>query len=94
MGPIDAFWHLLNFGAVAALAAGLAAAFAKLLWRSALASRPWLRLAAAAFGAALVVQVAGLLLLERDGRMATYLTMVPAMAAALWWAGFRPGSSR
>lgn len=94
MGLVDALWHLLNFGAVAALAAAMAAALAKGLWRRELAGRSWWRLAAAAFLAALLVQGLGLWWLERDGRMATYLAMVPAMAAALWWAGFRPASTR
>jgi hypothetical protein len=31
----------------------------------------------------------GLVVFERDGRMATYAGMVLACAAALWWAGFR-----
>jgi hypothetical protein len=38
-----------------------------------------------------VALLAGLLIQGRDGRMATYLGMVVACAAGLWWAGFGPG---
>ena len=49
------------------------------------------RLASWASGAGLAALVAGLLLFGRDGRMATYLLLVLASAAALWWSGFGPG---
>ena len=44
MGPLDAFWHLLNFFLPALWVAVLAAAAAKLLWRRALAAVSWRRL--------------------------------------------------
>ena len=36
--------------------------------------------------------IAGLVVFEHDGKMATYAAMVVACAAALWWAGFRRGA--
>ena len=91
MGPLDALWHLLNFAAPA-LGVGLLGAFgAKLMWRRELHAASWLRLAAWAAGAGLGALVAGVLLFERDGRMATYLMLVVACGCALWWAGFGPG---
>lgn len=89
MGAIDLFWHLANLFAVSLLFGLVAASGAKLLWRRALASVAWLRLALACGGAAMVVTVAGLAVFGRDGRMATYALMVPAGALALAWAGFR-----
>jgi hypothetical protein len=89
MGPLDALWHLLNFFAPALGVGVLAPLFAKALWRSALRGRlpaliGWTTLACA------VALVGGLVVLGRDGRMATYGAMVVAAALALWLAGFRP----
>jgi hypothetical protein len=92
MGPLDAIWHLLNlFGP--ALGLGLIApSLAKLLWRRELAKVRWTALAGWVAGAGAAVQVGGLVLLGRDGRMATYAALVLACAVALWWRGFRrPG---
>ncbi|HOW47162.1 MAG TPA: hypothetical protein P5163_00915 [Rubrivivax sp.] len=91
MGPLDAFWHLLNFFLPALWVAVLAAAAAKLLWRRALAAVSWRRLAAAPALAGSVVLVAGLVITGRDGRMLTYAALVVAAALALWWVGFGPG---
>lgn len=91
MGPLDAFWHVLNFVLPALAVASLAAAAAKLLWRRELNTVSWARLARDASLANLAVLVAGLLLTRHDGRMLTYGAMVLACAATLWWRGFGPG---
>ena len=88
MGPLDVFWHLANLLAPAFGMALIAPTLAKLLWRDALRSVPWAPLAGWVGGANAVVLVGGLLL-GRDGRMATYMVMVVATAAVLWWRGAR-----
>jgi hypothetical protein len=90
MGPIDAFWHLLNFF-IPALGLGcLGAAVAKGLWRRELASVAWRRLAFWGTASGAGALLAGLLLFGRDGRMATYALLVGATALAFWGAGCRP----
>ena len=89
MGPIDFAWHLANLFAVALLFSTLVAAGAKLLWRQALATWSWWRLAGVLSAASAVVVVGGLLLFGRDGRMATYAALVLAAAGVLAWAGRR-----
>ena len=91
MGPLDALWHVANLFVPALALGALAAALAKLLWRRELAAVPWKRLAGPACAACAVVTVAGLALLGRDGKMATYAAMVLACALTLWWQGFGPG---
>lgn len=91
MGPLDAFWHLLNFVAPAVGLGLLSAAAAKLLWRRELAAMPWRRLARDAVLASALMLLAGLLLFGRDGKMGTYAAMVTACALTLWWRGFGPG---
>ena len=89
MQPANAFWHLTNFFAPALVLGAFAAGATKLLWRRELATVRGLRLWAWASSAAAIVSAAGLVVFERDGRIATYAAMVVACAAALWWAGFR-----
>jgi hypothetical protein len=84
----DAFWHLMNFCAPALAVGGFAAALSRLVWRGEL-RRGFIVLWARASAAAVVASIAGLVVFERDGRMATYAVMVAASAAAIWWAGFR-----
>jgi hypothetical protein len=91
MGPLDALWHLANL---------FTPAVAWARWRprpgqAAVAARTG-RCALAAPGgpaclACAVVTLAGLVLLGRDGKMATYAGMVLACALTLWWRGFGPG---
>ena len=88
MGPIDAFWHLLNFFGPALGLGLITPLFAKLLWRRALKSVAWTRLALWATLACAAVAVAGLVVFGHDGKMATYAAMVGVCALALWWAGF------
>ena len=92
MGPLDAFWHLLNFFTPAVGVGCLGAAAVKLLWRRELAGVSWRRLAAWGCGVGAGALVAGLLLFGRDGRMATYALLVFSVAAAFWLAGCRPGA--
>ena len=93
MGPLDALWHMTNLFVPALGLGALAAALAKLLWRRELAAVPWKRLAGPACAACVAVVLAGLVLLGRDGKMATYGAMVVASALTLWWRGFGPGRS-
>ena len=89
MQPSDAFWHLTNFFAPAVVLGAIAAALAKLLWWRELGGVRFVRLWAWASGATAIASMIGLVVFDRDGRMATYAGMVLACAAALWWAGFR-----
>ena len=91
MGPLDAIWHLSNFFLPALGLGALAAGLAKLLWRRELAAIPYRRLAWPACAACAAVVLAGLVLLGRDGKMATYAAKVAACALTLWWRGFGPG---
>ena len=91
MGPLDAFWHLLNFFVPALGVGTLGALGAKLAWRAELRGCSWARLARWATLAGAAALLAGLALFGRDGRMATYGLLVCASAVALWWAGFGPG---
>ncbi len=90
MGPIDAFWHLLNFFAPAVGVGLLASGLAKLLWRRELKSVAWMRLAGWAAAACAAVLIAGLVVFGHDGKMATYAAMVTVCALTLWWVGFGP----
>ena len=89
MGPLDLFWHLANLLAPAFGLALIAPSLAKLLWRDALRRAPWAVLAAWVGGVGVIVLLGGLVLLGRDGRMATYATLVVASAGVLWWRGAR-----
>jgi threonine/homoserine efflux transporter RhtA len=88
MSFLDALNHLLNLFGPALGVGLLASALAKLLWRRRLAAVPWRRLALWACAAGALATLSGLVLLGRDGRMASYVALVGACAAALWWAGF------
>ncbi|MDT7837502.1 hypothetical protein [Aquabacterium sp. OR-4] len=88
MGPIDAFWHLLNLFGPAIGMGLIAPTLAKLLWRSALRSVPWRELAGWTAAVCAAVLLAGLVVFGRDGRMTTYVALVLATAAVLGWRGF------
>ena len=97
MSAIDATWHVLGLFAPALLTAVIAAGAAKLLWRTRLRGTGWLRLALGTAAAGSAALLGGLLLLGRDGRIASYGAMVVASAVVLWWAtraspGQRPRS--
>lgn len=91
MGPLDALVHLANFLLPAAGVGALAAALAKLLWWRALRGVAWRALAGWAVGGAAAASTIGLVVIGRDGAMATYGAMVLAVAAALLWRGFLRG---
>ncbi len=88
MGPLDAFWHLVNFVAPALGVAALATLLSKLLWRKALAARSLRQLWQVSAAAGVVALVLGWLVFGRDGRMGTYALLVLSCALALWWQGF------
>jgi hypothetical protein len=88
MDPLDLFWHLANFFLPALGMGLLAPVLAKLLWRRTLRQRAYGRLAVWTGAAAVAALLAGVLVLERDGRMGTYAVMTLAGALALWWAAF------
>ncbi len=88
--PLDAAWHLLNFFGPAIGVGLIAAALAKLCWRSELKKVGWLRLSANASAWATLVSIGGLVVFGHDGRITTYAAMVAAVAFSLWWVGFRP----
>ena len=90
LGPLELFWHVLNFFAPALYVGLLASMFAKLLWRRELKSVSWRRLSLWASASCAMVLIGGLIVFGRDGKMATYAAMVGACAAALWLTGFGP----
>ncbi len=89
MPPTDAFWHLMNFCAPAVGIAGFSAVLARIVWRGDLRRRGFMSLWAWTATAALLAELVGLIVFERDGKMATYAAMVVASAAAIWWTGMR-----
>ena len=89
MQATDAFWHLMNFCAPAVGIGGFSALLARLVWRGELRQKSLVALWGSASAAAVLASTLGLIVFERDGRMATYAAMVLACAAALWWTGFR-----
>ena len=91
MGPLDALWHVANLFIPALGLGALAAALAKLLWRRELAGVAFQRLAGPACAACAAAVLIGLVVLGRDGRIATYALMVVACALTLWWQAFGPG---
>lgn len=88
MAAIDAFWHVMNLLAPAASVALIAACVARLLWRRQLKSVSWRRLVGWPASLSAVVIIGGLLLSGHDGLIVTYMVMVLACAAGLWWAGW------
>ena len=89
MPPIAAFWHLVGVSAAAIGVGGFSVVLAKLVWRGELRRRGLVSLWVATSAAALLAEIAGIIVFERDGRMATYAAMVVASAAAIAWFGFR-----
>lgn len=90
MGPVDALIHIGNLFMPALFVGTVSAALTKLVWRRALAGVRWISLALWSFAACASVTLGGLVILGRDGTMATYGGMVIAASLALLWAGFKP----
>jgi hypothetical protein len=88
VGPVDVFWHLLNFFAPAFGVGLLTPLMAKLLWRRGLSGVGWPQLAIWATGCSALVLTLGLIYFGSDGKMATYGAMLVACALSLWWVGF------
>lgn len=87
MGPLDTLNHLLNFLAPAAAMAVLMVLGARLLgWKSGAHRTTWAQ-AAIQFAVGSAVLLAGLVLLGRDGKMATYAALVLACATCQWAMG-------
>jgi hypothetical protein len=85
MNLAGVFFHLLGFLAPAMALGLLSAAAAKVLWRAELRSVRWLSLAVSAAVASLVAEMSALILTGRDAKMVSYMGMVLACAAGLWW---------
>jgi hypothetical protein len=92
MGLLDALVHVLNFVLPAWGVAVLGTALVRLVFRSAASRARLLRVIAVAGLAGSVALVAGLLLWERDGRMATYGLLIVAEVAVWWWMVVRPAA--
>ena len=88
MDVIGGFWHVLNFAAPAVVIGLLASLGAKLLWRREMSGTSIMRMWRWSSSLALMATLGGLVVFGRDGKMGTYVGMVLACAAGLWWAGF------
>ena len=89
MGPLDAFWHLLNFLAPALGVGVITAALARLVWWRELRRASYARLALWAVAGCAVGLLAALIVFGRDGKMAGYALMLAGGSLSLWWAGLR-----
>lgn len=87
MGPLDTLNHLLNFFAPAAAMAVLVALGSRILrWKSGSNHAAWAQFAIQ-LGVGSAVLLAGLVVLGRDGKMATYAALVVACATCQWCLG-------
>ena len=77
--------HLLNFIAPALWLAVFLPAAGRLLWRRAPARLPLVEQAGIQLVLGVLVLLAGLVVLGRDGATATYAGLVLASALAQWW---------
>ena len=81
--------HLLNFMAPAAMLALLLAIFPHFFLAFFASKRPlaqsWWRQVAINFVVGVLLLLAGLVLLGRDGKMLTYVGLVLGMATSQWW---------
>ncbi|MDE2413175.1 MAG: hypothetical protein KGM60_00265 [Comamonadaceae bacterium] len=84
MNPLAAINHLLNFAAPALVVAVLLVACGHIFMRKMAAAHGWIALIAINFVVGCGVLVAGLLLLGRDGMVATYAALVLACASSQW----------
>ena len=84
MDPLAALIHLLNFAAPAAVLALLLVPGSRLFMRNSNPALSWWAQAAIVFVVGCAVLLAGLWLLGRDGKLATYDALVLATATCQW----------
>lgn len=84
MGPLDLFFHLLNFVAPAAFLAVTVALGARFLMKKRPKTLSWWASAAINFVACLTVSALGLWLGGQDGRVLTYAALVFVCASSQW----------
>lgn len=89
MGLMDALIHGVNFFMPALAMAVLLPALARLVWWRALKGAGLVRQMGWAATVNALVLVLGLLVLGRDGAMATYAALVLACSLSVWWTGLR-----
>lgn len=86
MGPIDAFWHLLNFLAPPLFVAAVLVLLAKgWVWRGLLQAVPWRLLWAQCALLGLLGQIAALLWLGQEGKLASYALWLGLLCLPLAW---------
>ncbi|RZI84996.1 MAG: hypothetical protein EOP38_06795 [Rubrivivax sp.] len=89
MGLLDAVIHMANFFLPALAMALLLPALARLVWWRALKPVGFGRQFRWVAGVNALVLIAGLIVLGRDGAMATYAALVLASSLTVWWTGLR-----
>lgn len=89
MGPFDALIHLANFLLPALAMALVLPSLARLMWWRKLKPVGWGVMARRVGLAGVAVLVAGLVLIGRDGAMATYAALMLTSALVVWWTAFR-----
>ena len=85
MGPIDSFFHLLNFAAPALVVGVLVALAARIFMKNRPSAQSLLAQVAINFVVCLLALVGGLWFFGHDGKMATYAALVLACATSQWW---------
>ncbi len=89
MSLLDALIHMVNFFLPALGMALLLPALARLVWWRALKPAGFARQVTWVAGVNALVLMAGLIVLGRDGAMATYAALVLASSLTVWWTGLR-----
>jgi hypothetical protein len=89
MSLIDALIHLVNFVLPALGMALILPSLVRLLWFKRLRSVGWALMVKRVALMGVVVLLAGLVLLGRDGAMLTYAALVLSSALVIWWTAFK-----
>lgn len=84
MGPIDTFFHLLNFAAPALAVGVFTALAARIFMKKRPVAHSWRAQAAINSVVCLLVLLGGLWFFGHDGKMATYAVLVLACATSQW----------
>jgi hypothetical protein len=84
MGPIDSFFHLLNFAVPALAVGGLTALAANIFMPKRPAAQHWWAQAAINSIVCLLVLLGGLWYFGHDGKMATYAVLALACGSSQW----------